>query len=293
MMPSIYITGYLLENPAATIRPAIILCPSGSYISHNHEEAESIATQFLANGYQVFVLNYGVGAPYARFPFPQMQLSDTVLFVRKNAEMLHINPQQITVMGLSTAAHLALTQVIHEAKTLNRRDALPNALILGYPLLDFCFLDKTARQHKPELIPTIEMMFAATLGTSIPSAHQFYDYNGFELLRTWIQNVSTKVLDAAQDNLQGTIQGTIQNNEMTNDLRMSFPKLFMWHLEDIFYDEATYTALKATLNQNHLPFVEKKYALGTHGDYRVPNAYHTHKSYYWLEDVLNFLQTDD
>ena len=85
----------------------------------------------------------------------------------------------------------------------------------------------------------------------------------------------------------------IQDTENLNDSRITFPKLFMWHLEDVFYDEAAFDVLKATLNQNNLPFVEKKYALGTHGDYRVPNAYHTYDRYYWLEDVLNFLQTDD
>ena len=39
-------------------KPAVVICPGGSYMYVSKREAEPIAYDFLAQGYQVFILRY-------------------------------------------------------------------------------------------------------------------------------------------------------------------------------------------------------------------------------------------
>src|SRR5699024_11945866 len=39
-------------------KPAIVICPGGSYMYVSKRESEAVAYDFLKRGYQVFILNY-------------------------------------------------------------------------------------------------------------------------------------------------------------------------------------------------------------------------------------------
>ena len=70
-------------------RPVIVICPGGGYEMTSDREGEAIAVQFLARGFHAVVLRYSV-AP-ARYPEALLQLAQTILFLRENAEKYHID----------------------------------------------------------------------------------------------------------------------------------------------------------------------------------------------------------
>ena len=54
---------YIQDNPPEMNndpRPAILICPGGGYQWTSNRESEPVALQFLARGYNVFVLKYSV-----------------------------------------------------------------------------------------------------------------------------------------------------------------------------------------------------------------------------------------
>src|SRR5699024_11540898 len=54
------VTMMLGENPLHQKegRPAVVICPGGSYMYVSDREAEPVAYEFLAKGYHVFILRY-------------------------------------------------------------------------------------------------------------------------------------------------------------------------------------------------------------------------------------------
>ena len=63
-----YLVAYLQEplRGEEERRPAILICPGGAYCFCSPREGEPIAMQYLARGYQAFVVYYSI-AP-SRFP---------------------------------------------------------------------------------------------------------------------------------------------------------------------------------------------------------------------------------
>ena len=87
-------------------RPAVIICPGGSYQYTSLREAEPPAMAFLAAGIDAFVLHYSC-APQARFPVALVQLARAVAHVRERAAQWNIDPRRIAVCGFSAGGHLA------------------------------------------------------------------------------------------------------------------------------------------------------------------------------------------
>lgn len=85
------LTAYLLSSmPQAPgrLRPAVIVCPGGGYGFVSPREDQPVAMEFLAAGYQVFVLHYHV-APEI-FPLALMELARSVALIRDHSEeMVH------------------------------------------------------------------------------------------------------------------------------------------------------------------------------------------------------------
>jgi acetyl esterase/lipase len=167
-MDFIHMTAYLQTRPASTIepsplRPAMIVVPGGGYLEENPSESEYVALQFLALGYQVFILSYAVGAPYARFPFPMENLSDAIGHIRENASHFGVAPHCVFACGLSTGGHL----VIHAAADPQKNK--PDAIILAYPVLDLLTFKNHMHHRDPSSKAFSEMVFTATLGSPEPS----------------------------------------------------------------------------------------------------------------------------
>lgn len=136
------LNGYVIDNSpeidAKKRRPAIVICPGGSYVMTSDREAEPVALSLLRYGYHVFVLRYSTKVLY---PIALQQLAMTIQFLREHADEYMINPNQITVMGMSAGGHLAaslgvswnqteLTQMGFEKEMIK-----PNLMALCYPVI--------------------------------------------------------------------------------------------------------------------------------------------------------------
>ncbi len=121
-------------------RPAVIVCPGGGYRYTSTRESESIAVQYLAAGFQTFVLYYSCEP--AVFPSSLLELAQAVSIVRSRAEEWNIDPEQIIVAGFSAGGHLAASlgcfwnqEFVWETLGLKPEDIRPNGNILCYPVI--------------------------------------------------------------------------------------------------------------------------------------------------------------
>ena len=117
--------------------PCLMICPGGGYGFCSQREAEPIALQFLAEGFNVFVLNYST-APY-RFPNQLRQVAAVVELIHQNASAWHCDTEHIALMGFSAGGHLA-AQYANAYDIPEVREAFPDskgvqASILCYPVI--------------------------------------------------------------------------------------------------------------------------------------------------------------
>lgn len=139
------LTGYVREEteamPLYNTRPAVLLLPGGGYDYCSAREGDPVAMQFLAAGYQAFVLEYSTGEAAADWR-PMIDAARAVAYLHKNAGKLRIRPGQVAVCGFSAGGHLAgctgmlwdagpIRQALGEDTPLGR----PDALILCYPVI--------------------------------------------------------------------------------------------------------------------------------------------------------------
>ena len=68
-----YIHDSYRDNTADYVMPAVVIAPGGAYAFVSKREGEPIASYFLANGYNAFVLDYSV-APHC-YPTQLLQLA--------------------------------------------------------------------------------------------------------------------------------------------------------------------------------------------------------------------------
>lgn len=147
--------------PVEEKRPAVVVCPGGSYEMHAFDnEGLDLANKLDDMGFTSFVLRYRV-APN-RYPLEQYDLMLAIKYVRANAERLGVDEKFVMAMGSSAGGHLCastgllsekleagLTDEMH-AKGLKNADLYssksgrPDALCLNYPVITFL-----EEQHEP------------------------------------------------------------------------------------------------------------------------------------------------
>lgn len=121
-------------------RPAIVICPGGGYEIVSEREAEPVAKQYFAAGYNTFILRYSVKEKAKDF-YPLCQLACTVAHVREFADEWHIAKDKIAVIGFSAGGHLAcslgtLFNKEHFLRAFGKSlDIRPDAMILSYPVI--------------------------------------------------------------------------------------------------------------------------------------------------------------
>ena len=123
---------YIRDNPPEMSndpRRAIIICPGGGYQWTSDRESEPVALQFLARGYNVFVLKYSTGN-LAHSLLPLTELSAAIRHVRENAKEYNVRADFVSVLGFSAGGHLALS-----SGTLLDPGERPDSMVLCYPVV--------------------------------------------------------------------------------------------------------------------------------------------------------------
>lgn len=142
---NVYLNCYLHEKEPkwnyGFDRPAVVVCPGGGYNICSPREADPIALQYSAAGYNTFVLYYTVGEN-AVFPKPLVDLSKAMKIIRENAAEWGIISNKIAVLGFSAGGHLAASLGVHwnlpevtQKSDCKNGENQPNALILCYPVI--------------------------------------------------------------------------------------------------------------------------------------------------------------
>lgn len=101
--------GYCLDNSSEIDpnrkRPSVLVIPGGGYEMTSDREAEPIAMQFLAAGFNAFVLRYSVKPSI--FPVALLEAAEAMRRIRTHADEWHCDADAIAVIGFSSGGHLA------------------------------------------------------------------------------------------------------------------------------------------------------------------------------------------
>lgn len=123
------------------VRPMVMVCPGGGYCFTSDREAEVIALEYLAKGFNTCVVRYPIRED-ARWPEPLATLSKAVSIIRNRADEFYTIPDKIAVCGFSAGGHLVASLGVHwndhevqKKAGVTGEENRPNALILGYPVI--------------------------------------------------------------------------------------------------------------------------------------------------------------
>ena len=120
--------GYCLDNSEEVVpdrvRPFVLVIPGGGYEMTSDREAEPIAMQFLAAGFNAFVLRYSVKPSV--FPVALLEAADAMTMIHEHAAEWHVDPDAIAVIGFSAGGHLAANLATSTSD---------DGLMLAYPVI--------------------------------------------------------------------------------------------------------------------------------------------------------------
>ncbi|MBM6908336.1 MULTISPECIES: alpha/beta hydrolase [Collinsella] len=169
-------------------KPALIICPGGAYLILATREGEPVAVEFMAHGFQCFVLRYTTGIdrvhperPFNdRTPYPAqvLQLMEALHVVRMHAAAWHVDPKQVYTMGFSAGGHVCATEGARYADPALLRqlpfavegdELKPTGVLLGYPMLR---ANDEAWPASQDARDNTHAMYRALLGTAHPTSDQ-------------------------------------------------------------------------------------------------------------------------
>lgn len=165
-----YLVPYLQPIKYKEKMPTVIVCPGGAYFYTSRREAEPVANEFLAKGYNVFVLHYSTmasklmiedGLDYetarlnieddvlqseeqpSQFPIPLTELGLAMKHIHDYAEEYNVDIENIITCGFSAGANLVSllgvywnTEWLNELVGTSKEILKPNAQILAYGYMD-------------------------------------------------------------------------------------------------------------------------------------------------------------
>ena len=226
---------YLLDNydfDIDRIRPLVLICPGGGYEHLSDREAEAIAIQMNAMGFQAAVLYYTL-APM-EFPAALCDVAEAVYYARTHANEWHIDKNNIIVAGFSAGAHLAASLGVYydglNAGGEKSEDKEP--LLKKY-------LPYSAEEIKPNALllcyPVISAGEAAHRGSIMNVLGEKYKENTH-----WVS--------------------------LENLITKDFPPSFIWHTtEDNAVPAENSLLLCLSLQKNHIPYEYHLFQRGGHG----------------------------
>ena len=117
--------------------PCMIVCPGGGYSRTSDREAESVALQFMAEGYRAVVIRYSC-KPHT-FPQQLREVAGAMELVCKHADEWNIDTTRIAIIGFSAGGHLA-AQYSNRYDCAEVRELFPEskpvqASVLCYPVI--------------------------------------------------------------------------------------------------------------------------------------------------------------
>lgn len=238
------------------IRPAIIICPGGSYLYCSDREGEPIAKYFNALGYHAFVLDYTTYATDREeakvlpdqlepkeetlFPTSLRELAEAMLLVKEHASVWHIDPSKVGVAGFSAGGNLAanyatqwhqpvVTDVFPNVEVEELR---PRVAILGYPVTDMVAMQEIVNQLSmiPEAGVAWGQMAVSLFGSEKPD------------------------------------EAALAAASPSHHVSVNTPPIFIWSTrEDMVVPVNQTTAFTNVLAENLVPFESHIYAEGPHG----------------------------
>lgn len=139
------ITSYCPENfkewSTNYKRKCVLVIPGGGYQFVSEREAEPVALRFVGQDIACFVLKYTI-MPNLVYPNPIVEAFAAIAYIRKYADIYHIDPDKISVLGFSAGGHLAATvSCYHTSKeyadylNISLDDMKVNGCILSYPVI--------------------------------------------------------------------------------------------------------------------------------------------------------------
>lgn len=132
------LTPYTIECPTNNgeewRRPAVIVVPGGAYEHVSKREGAPVACNFLARGFQTFVLEYLTVTDGVRYPEQLHELAAAVDYLKKHSDEFYINRDEIFVVGFSAGGHLTANLAVDYFNL--QFDCKPSAIGLGYPVIN-------------------------------------------------------------------------------------------------------------------------------------------------------------
>ncbi|MBR6934886.1 MAG: alpha/beta hydrolase [Clostridia bacterium] len=130
------------EIKLSHLRPMVVVLPGGGYMMTSDREAEPIALEYLAAGFNAAVVRYHVNRD-AVWPNPQVDVSEALKYIRANAGRFLTDPNKIALCGFSAGGHLTASMGVHwdDPEIQKRSGCLngenrPDALVLGYAVIN-------------------------------------------------------------------------------------------------------------------------------------------------------------
>ena len=165
-----------MENPWGVAghenwrRPAVIVVPGGAYANVSKREGEPVAMEFLAKGFQAFILTYLCRPQGVSYPEQLIELASAVDYVKKHADEYFVNPNEIFVVGFSAGGHLTANLAVGYEGVSElagvELDCKPTAVVLSYPVISQKtaykgshenLLHQYSEEEKEELLKTLNL----------------------------------------------------------------------------------------------------------------------------------------
>lgn len=165
-----FLTTFIQDNSyrAGKKRPAMLVFAGGGYRHVSAREQEPVITRFLAQGFNVFSLEYSVH-PFG-YPTQLLEACMAMAFLRENADKFDIFSDKIAVIGFSAGGHLAgclgtlyKEQVVKDYLGEKASLCRPNAMVLSYAVL---LSDKFAHQGSIDVLKKEEIELLKKLGVN-------------------------------------------------------------------------------------------------------------------------------
>lgn len=140
------LTGYLQDitndGGIRNIRPSVVIFPGGGYRYRSPRERDPVAMHFLAQSYNVFILDYSVEEEAGDLN-PLLEASAALIKIREHALAWMCDPTRVAVIGFSAGGHLAASiGILHDHRRVTAVQKIvdqnnrPDALILSYPVIN-------------------------------------------------------------------------------------------------------------------------------------------------------------